>query len=252
MESATVRVRPLRFAFAVEPKDKASLQRIFEVNSSLWGGVFNFIIPLFRQVPSRYREKYLKAPPAKAILKGLVEAFQPDYLVEIKPGDAVSYGIAFPTERLLAIEDLTARDDQGRCKIGIDLRSVCDDLYRTSFRFVQRHPPSVLIPSSTEKRFSLLFAATFGSFPESGALSDVADIYLKALDGERKAVNAADFPQLFDQKNLYPLRATLHELETFRNSWSIDSKLFYLDERSPFDLIEFWNLRALGWDIAPL
>jgi len=214
--------------------------------------VFNFIIPLFRQVPSRYREKYFKAPPAKAILKGLVEAFQPDYLVEIKPGDGASYGIAFPAERILAIEDLTARDDQGRCKIGIDLRSVCDDLYRTSFRFVQRHPPSVLIPSSTEKRFGLLFAAAFGSLPESGALSDVADIYLKALDGERKAVNAADFPQLFDQKNLYPLRATLHELETFRNSWSIDSKLFYLDERSPFDLIEFWNLRALGWDIAPL
>jgi hypothetical protein len=252
MESATVRVRPLRFAFAVEPKDNASLLRIFQVNSSLWGGVFNFIIPLFRQVPSRYREKYFKTPPAKTILKGLVEAFQPDYLVEIKSGDAASYGIEFPAKRILVIEDLTARDDRGRCKIGIDLRSVCDDLYRTSFRFVQRHPPRVLIPSSTEKRFDLLFAATFGSLPESGALSDVADIYLKALDGKRKAVNAIDFPQLFDQKNVYPLRATRHELNTFRNSWSIDSKLFYLDEKLPFDLIEFWNLRALGWDIAPL
>ena len=41
-------VRPLRFAFAVEPKDKASLQRVFETNSALWGGLFNFIIPLFR------------------------------------------------------------------------------------------------------------------------------------------------------------------------------------------------------------
>ena len=81
-------------------------------------------------------------------------------------------------------------------------------------------------------------------------LSDVADIYLKTLDGKRKAVDAVDFPQLFDQKNLYPLRATRHELDTFRNSWSIDSKLFYLDEQSSFDLIEFWNLRALGWDIV--
>lgn len=76
MESATVRVRPLRYAFVVEPRDKFSLQRIFEVNSSLWGGVFNFIIPLFKQVPDRYRDKYFKTPPAKAILKGLVEAFQ--------------------------------------------------------------------------------------------------------------------------------------------------------------------------------
>jgi len=45
MENATVRVRPLRFAFVVEPNDKAGLQRIFETNSALWGGLFNFIIP---------------------------------------------------------------------------------------------------------------------------------------------------------------------------------------------------------------
>ena len=58
MDNATVRVRPLRFAFVVEPKDKVDLQRIFEINSALWGGVFNFIVPVFKQVPQRYREKY--------------------------------------------------------------------------------------------------------------------------------------------------------------------------------------------------
>ena len=100
------------------------------------------------------------------MLKGLVEAFQPDYLVELKPGAAASYGITFPEKRILAIDDLTARDERKRCKIGTDLRSICDDLYRTAFRFVQRHPPEVVIPSPAEKRFRLLFAATFGFLPE--------------------------------------------------------------------------------------
>jgi hypothetical protein len=95
MESATVRVRPLRFAFVIEPKDKVGLQRIFEVNSSLWGGVFNFIIPLFKRVPERYREKYFKTIPAEQMLKGLVEAFQPDYLVELNPGVAASSELDF-------------------------------------------------------------------------------------------------------------------------------------------------------------
>ena len=67
------------------------------------------------------------------MLKGFVEAFQPDYLVELKSGAASAYGISFPDKRILTIEDLGSRDDQGRCKIGIDLRSVCDDLYRKSF-----------------------------------------------------------------------------------------------------------------------
>jgi hypothetical protein len=252
MESATVRVRPLRFAFVVEPKDKAGLQRIFEVNSSLWGGVFNFIIPLFKRVPERYREKYFKTIPAEQMLKGLVEAFQPDYLVELKLGVAASYGIGFPDKRVLAIEDLNARDERGRCKIGVDLRRVCDDLYRTTFRFVQRHAPEVVIPSSTDKKFNLLFAATFGFLPESGPLADVSNIYLKALDGKRTAFKPVEFPKLFSQTYYYPLRATNHELDTFRNSWSIDSKLFFMDEGSSFHLIEYWNLRALGWHIKPL
>ncbi len=102
MESAIVRVRPLRFAFVVEPNDKAGLQRISEVNSALWGGLFNFIVPLFRKVPERYLEKYFKTIPAQMMLKGLIEAFQPDYLVELRPGVAVSYGIAFPEKRVLS------------------------------------------------------------------------------------------------------------------------------------------------------
>jgi hypothetical protein len=252
MDNATVRVRPLRFAFVVEPNDKAGLQRVFETNSALWGGVFNFIVPLFKQVPQRYREKYFKTIPARAMLKGLVEAFQPDYLIELKPGAAVSYGITFPEKRILAIEELTERDEQERCKIGLDLRSICDDLYRTAFRFVQRHPPEVVIPSPTEKRFRLLFAATFGFLPESGPLADVSDIFLKALDGKRTTIKAVEFPKLLGHKYYYPLQATNHELDTFRNSWEIDSKLFYMDETSPWDLIDFWNLRALGWHIEPL
>jgi hypothetical protein len=196
MESSTVRVRPLRFAFVVEPQDKAGLQRIFEANSSLWGGLFNFIIPLFKQVPARYREKYFKTIPAREMLKGLVEAFQPDYLVELKPGAAAAYGIAFPDKRILAIEDLSARDERGRCKVGIDLRSICDDLYRTTFRFVQRHAPEVIIPSATEKRFDLLFAATFGFLPESGPLADVSNIYLKALEGHWNRCEVAGFAEI--------------------------------------------------------
>jgi len=42
------------------------------------------------------------------------------------------------------------------------------------------------------------------------------------------------------------------ELETRNNNWSIDSKLYYMDERSSLDLIDYWNLSALGWDITPL
>jgi hypothetical protein len=252
MESTKVRVRPLRFAFLVDPRDKAGLQKIFEANSCLWGGIYNFILPLFKRVPLRYRQEYQKQISGEALMNGLVEAFQPDILIETRAGQAAAYGIEFPEKRTGSMEELEARDEQARTKLGIDLRSVCDDLYRSTFRFVQRHPPKVVLPVCGDKRFNLLFAATFGYLPESGNVADVADVYLKALDGKKESIKPVEFPRLFDPRYFYPLRATAYRLKTTQNSWSFGPKLFYMDETSPLDLIDFWNLRALGWDILPL
>ena len=252
METAQVRIRPLRLAFLVDPRDKKSLHRVFEVNSSLWGGIYNFIIPLFKRVPHRYKQEYQKPTLATAMLQGFVEAFQPDFVVETKIDQIKSYGIDFPSKRTTSFDELLGRDDGGRCNVGVDLRSVCNDLYRETFKFVQRHPPKVVIPTCTDKRYGLLFAAMFGTLPEKGQLSDVADIYLKALEGERKSFPATDYPTILAEHYYFPLRLTAHKLETYRNDFSIEAHLFYMDETSALDLIEFWNYRALGWKIVPL
>jgi len=252
METANVRIRPLRFAFLVGQRDRNSLQRVFEMNSALWGGALNFIVPLFKTVPPRYKEPYQKPITAKVTLQGFVEAFQPDFLVETQPGQVAEFGIDFPVKRIRSMTELLARDEEGRCKIGIDLRSVCDDLYSETFRFVQRHPQRVLIPSCSDKRFRSLFSAMFGFLPESGDLSDVASTYLDALGGERQSFGILDFPKIFEQDTLFPLRVSRHKLSTHSINALRDFHFFYMDERSPLDLIEYWNYRALGWRILPL
>ncbi|MGD0799604.1 MAG: hypothetical protein ABR910_17965, partial [Acidobacteriaceae bacterium] len=249
MESAQVRIRPFRLAFLVEPRDRKALQRVFEMNSSLWGGVFNYIIPLFKTVPPRYKQEYQKTISAKRMINGFIEAFQPDYVVETQDGQIREYGVNFPEKRSTSFAELLARDEQNRCQIGIDLRSVCHDMYVEQFQFVQRHGPEVVIPTCNDSRYALLFSAMFGAFPEK---SDLAQVYLNALDGKHKEYEALEYPDIFDTRKLFPLRVTRHKLETFRNSHSWQSHLFYMDESSGWDLIEYWNYRALGWPIVPL
>lgn len=136
MESAQVRIRPLRFAFLVEPQDKKSVQRVFEVTSSLWGGVINFITPLFKAVPARYKQEYQRPISAKTMINGFVEAFQPDFVVETREGQCKKFGVDFPEKRTTSFAELLSRDDQNRCQIGVDLRSVCHDMYEERFQFV--------------------------------------------------------------------------------------------------------------------
>lgn len=49
--SAVVTLRPIRFAFLVKPNDSKRLLEIFQINTCLWGGKFNPIIPIFGHVP---------------------------------------------------------------------------------------------------------------------------------------------------------------------------------------------------------
>jgi hypothetical protein len=59
MEKASVRIRPLRLAFAVDSRNGTALMRVFEANSMFWGGPYNFILPLFKRVPlSRPNRRY--------------------------------------------------------------------------------------------------------------------------------------------------------------------------------------------------
>jgi hypothetical protein len=79
---------------------------VFETNSSLWGGVFNYIIPLFKTVPTRYKQEYQKQIAAKAMINGFIEAFQPDYMVETRAGQIREYGVNFPEKRSTSFDEL--------------------------------------------------------------------------------------------------------------------------------------------------
>ena len=259
--SATVRIRPLRFGFLLDPNDRAALRQALQTSTCLWGGVYNFLIPVPERAPARYRVHIptdpksmqltsLKGsgPSAQQLTHGLLEAFQPDVLVETSPG--LARGVRFDSDRVIRLEQLHEPDLQGRGGYGIDMRAVCAALYSEKFQFVQRHPPRVVEPLPTDRRFGLLFAAIFGEFPTKGSLADCREHFRKALGAKETRVQPEQFFKLFS--DLFPLRAGAYELTTRSQVLRADPKLFYMDERRVYDIIEYWNLRALGWRIRPL
>src|SRR5579863_8548689 len=130
-ELASVRVRPLRFGFLVDPADSIILRKVLQANSCLWGGVFNFIIPIFKKTPERYREKYTRGPTASELVNGLVEAFQPDFLVETAP--EIGNDVRFAPGRVIAFDALFPEDGKTERSYGIDLANICAALYDESF-----------------------------------------------------------------------------------------------------------------------
>lgn len=251
MESTTVRIRPLRLAFLTKPTDKAALQQIFEINSGFWGGLYNFIIPSIKTLPKVYREQYVKRQQsAISVMKGMIEGIQPDFLVEMEAGMAA--GLGFPESRIITVQQLAGRDERNRAAYGVDMRSICQELWEKEFQFKQKKPLKAVIPHSTDARYELMFSCLFGSYGNKGGPADFARHFHEALGGENKVFEGQDFKSIFYDRFFFPLRLTTHELKKeARGRWE-PPKLFFFDENNPYDLIDFWNMRAVGWLVGPL
>jgi hypothetical protein len=75
--SGSLRLRPTRIGFLVDPTDLESLRRIFQVCTCLWGGTFNPIIPVCRVIPEVWTDAPFLAPTTAELAKGHTAPFSP-------------------------------------------------------------------------------------------------------------------------------------------------------------------------------
>lgn len=89
-----VKLRPIKLAFLVNPEDKVSLQQAIKINTFLWGGVYNPIIPTYKELPAAWQDApFVGSPSAQELVSGYLDNFDPDYVVLM--GECVDYDIDF-------------------------------------------------------------------------------------------------------------------------------------------------------------
>ena len=84
--SASLRLRPTRIGFLVDPTDSELLKQIFQVCTCLWGGLYNPIIPVCSEVPQSWHDNPFPTPSPADLANGYIKFFEPDVFVEAKAG----------------------------------------------------------------------------------------------------------------------------------------------------------------------
>jgi len=204
---------------------------------------------LFR-TPTWWADHPVLRPPATEIRKGYLDAFEPDYLVDMC-GGAQDHDGGDP-ERVLTEKDLldAARDEP--IHYGVDVLELYEDLYRKEFQFERRHPPQVVLPRAAESRMTLFIAACCGEFPPDKALRYLTRAYRGIFDASLADVDGPGLFAMLRGERGSPLRMGSVGLEPRRRGWPRDPTLFFMDGTSAVDLIDYWNLRAMGWWVLPV
>ncbi len=220
-------MRPYRYAFLVPPNDTQALEEAIQVSTMLWGGAFNPIIPCRRDTD-------------RSVVNA-VEVFRPDALVS-SPGVELSDGSeVLPTS--LLVDDLAS--DRLGSLAGLRMENVYEHLFETEFRFQQRDPQKVALMRPPDKALSTLVAAYAGAFATAHHSTEAW--FRDQLGAEEQALNFSSPSE--ERRVLTPLLLTTETCDARRRIGPI---FLFLNPRSPYDIAEFWNLRAAGAPVFPV
>jgi hypothetical protein len=228
----------MRFAFLVSPNNTGEILSAIKTCTVLWGGMFNALVPVVERITKRWST----ARTGSEVVRGYLEAFEPDFVVTGSGVDPAKYGVTSSTSFPLA--SVSTKD--GLRSRGMTAMPVYHWRHEQELRFVQREAVPLRVPRLPQAHLALWSAAAFGAFP-NGDLQRFSDAYrqLGAEDEDLRQETYLD-TLLFAYS---PLNFANLDLE--RTSYSRHDRTYILlNHRDPIDVIDFWNLRALGWDVV--
>ncbi len=245
-----IRLRPIRFGFMVRPDDAENILEIFRVNTCLWGGMFNPIIPFFESVPTWWERGDYSFEDEKQIINGYLDFFEPDFLVEAEEG--ISNGFGYDPKRILQLTDVLPQPHEtGLDKYGLSAHELYMELYKKEFRFELRHKYNFIDVEAADPIFQNFVAANFGSFPIQEQFRYFERNYKNVFNSERIILDANKLLELYSSGYAFALGIGNEKLRIDYHSRR-DSMLFILDVEQSKDLVDFWNLRCFSKNVVAI
>lgn len=236
------RSRPLRFGYLLRGfNDRRGLRSGIRLFTSLWGGMYNCFVPVYRRRPRWLRG----SESGPAITRGYLDAFEPDYL--IAEDTDLAEGLDYEKNRVLSVADVIREDHLAPFSHGIGVHRLFAWMWDNDFQYVKRTPPEIAVPRPTQRRFGALVATCFGEYPAVGdRRPDFESEFKRVFDAKDMPVDPNAFVRLAIGSVASPLAVGCAHLEVPTRRGPFGRELFFLDPGSTPHLVDYWNLRAFG------
>jgi hypothetical protein len=203
--SIDVKVRPIRLAYLVDPNNGTQVREAIRLSSTLWGGSYFPIIPVHKRMPATWKDAPLKAPLAKQVTLGYVDAFDPDVFVQYAkevPGYLSELG-----REIIKPDDIWEPLETGgdlSPKFGLGIFELLKDVFEEHFKYKSKYPVRVVLPRIPTE-LALFWSSLFGEIP-SKLRAIIEKHYREPLEMEVVDVLPEKLPELLRENLLFPRR----------------------------------------------
>lgn len=229
--------RPIRIGFLVKEGSLDDLVLAAKINTLLWGGIYNPIIPV---------------GGGTNLPEQLIELYAVDVLHRVSQTDEIN--VIYDKYNYLRTpyyyEDVIYKKEEGgKEEIRFfDILHIIKYYWEKEFKFA-REPESncMFIKWENGNPFDTLFTIIFGKYPES--FNRFENAFLKGLKAKEVFIGKEDNIDTSLIQTITPLLLTQERIFPYGISHS-DKGLYVGDENNFDDLVTFWNLRAADYSIV--
>ena len=260
--SVEIKTRPIRLAFLVDPNNSEQVGEAILLSSTLWGGRHFPIVELHETIPAAWEEKPLpgspvEGPSTEEVVLGYINAFDPDFLVQLSE-DVPKY------VRDLGIRTIKPADiwgdlngwDESFPSLGVGLFEILGRVFEERFRSVDF---KIVFPKLPEELY-LFWAGVYGDVPPKfDRLLEARCFRQPEVDIFRTDFgNGGAVRVLVAQKfsatatTLFPVDLVCLYTNSFHSVFDKAPHIFFMDAANVGDVVDFWNLRAMGKSVLPV
>jgi hypothetical protein len=211
--------------------------------------MFNPIIPVLKRRPKVWRDRISNTPIGAHLVSGYLDAFDPDFVVTV--GDCSAAGIDVGNREVIGVSTiLDGADKDGTPQYAIGMFEIVRDFIRKEMRFVRRESLDVI--HIAPEGHLMFLAAVFGLLPQELDRLFRAH-FADALGCKEIRCSIRDYADHLTPGKLFIRRLSSLNLTPVRSQgWGRGDCVFYLDADNALDVLDYWNLRAIGWTVIPV
>jgi hypothetical protein len=210
--NVNLKIRPIRLALLVDPGNAEQTRQAIQLASTLWGGVYFPIIVLHKRLPATWREKHLKAPRAKDVVLGYIDAFDPDILVQF--AREVPQYVQHRGLKIIRPDEIWQTLDERRNltpRFGIGIPELLTEIFDEYFKYKTKYPIKIVVPA-LPKEHTLFWASLYGDISPK-LMPHLKAQYYEPLEITEPDVVPDDVQAMLKRETVFPRRLTQYALE---------------------------------------
>ncbi|MBZ4035916.1 hypothetical protein K6T82_14145 [Flavobacterium sp. 17A] len=243
---------PIKFLVLIKlEEDSKKVLDVFKSLSSIWAGIYCPIIIYHEKFPLNFLKRYNIEINEEEYYRNVIKNFDPDVLIYDNQIDSKVVQNFADGRKLIALSEFFDRVQKNRLNYSIGIDVLIENVYEEEFKYKRNDELKFSIPKIIND--DLLLSAWIGNVTEEIHVNLIQE-HLEPMNWYQKfELDYNNLGEFLNQNLFFTIPLIREKIDHVYDDYLDQSNLCYvIDRKEQLDVIDFWNLRAIGIKVLPI